>query len=274
MLMRNKLILALFGFCIFLGCSTADNLGDAVSDNVEILAIAYSVGQSYLTTRAMLTEEETADGAIKIYKYDRYFTLIDALNSDGIPVAGRRKYEESFFEVSGQRSLKGSGTFQGKTIIFMPDSIPTVDGNPVDEKYSVGLRLTGFEHIFMPESVNSDGRFQRVELVERKERIMRSFLTQLGIVPDKSVISTKITESTEQNVKLLFNWSMSGIILGKKGIGVRLEFIGKITYSREHKGITYFELVRSSKSKDKSTLKLILNRDFSKIFENSEHSKE
>ena len=97
-------------------------------------------------------------------------------------------------------------------------------------------------------------------------RIMRSFLIQLGIVPDKSVISTKVIRSTERNVELQFLWKVSGIILGKTGVGVRLEFIGKMRYSREYKGITYFELVQSAENDEKSVLKLIINRDFTKTY--------
>ncbi len=268
MLTRCKLIPMLLGLCMFFGCQTNENPDDAVSDNTENLDICYSVGQSYLTTRTMLTEEETAEGAVKIYKYDRYFTVVDALDSENTPVAGRRMYEESFFEVSGQRSLRGTGVFQGKAIIFKPDSIPSVEGNPVEDKYTSGLRLTGFEHIFLPARVRSDKHYHLVELAESEKRIMRNFLTQLGIVPDKSVISVKVARSTEQNVELQFIWNVSGIILEKKGVGVRLKFSGKIKYSREYCGITYFELVQSSDNDKNSTLRLIINRDFTKTYKN------
>ena len=256
---------------LLFGCAGTSVNGDKTSKNSENFEIAYAAGQSYLTIRTILTEEETAEGKVSVYKFDKYFTVIDALDAENIPVAGRRVYDESFFEITGQRNLKGEGIFQNKTVIFKPGSIPSVEGNPVDEKYTAGLRLTGFEHIFLPENIKNDGKFHPIEMIESKKRILKAFLTELGIVPDESAISARITKNENDKIMLQFSWHVSGIILGKQGVGVELNFEGKIAYSKKHKGITYFELVRNADGADKSKLRLIINRDFEKIYKDKEN---
>jgi len=264
-------ILLIFS-CLVVGCTQdpviKENPGvenNPVAD--DKLTIEYSVGQAYWTTRTLVTSEDTAEGKIGLYKYDRYYTVIDAIDSEGTPVAGRRMYRESFFELTGKRNLKGEGDYQNKTVIFKPDTVPTVEGNPVDDQATTGLRLTGFEYIFMPEKVTNDSRFHRVTLDESKERVLKAFLTEMRIVPDVSLISARIAENTDELVKIQFTWHVSGIILDKNGVGVRMKFDGQIIYSKKHKGITYFELVKQPEKDDSATLKLIINRDFEREFE-------
>ena len=264
----SKLFQFILCLALFCGCSGSSNVDFSQIDKEDITEFhpKFQNGQVFVSTKVFSSEEKIdEENFLRIYKFDKYQTTIKALDSNGLPIAGERKYLESFLEVTNKKISNKRGKYEGKTVVFKPNLPPEIDGKTLEIDEANSFRLVGFEEIFLPEKIINNDFNTEYSFNSEKIKAINHFFHFLKIIPDKSNAFVKLLKMPEKNDGIWtfsIRWSISGLIASTDPTGVKLNLVGKLIYSKIFKGITYFEL-KSSNFKDSSSFfNIIINREY------------
>ena len=261
------LLLALAIFPLLIGCANISEPTEATrEENIYYFKPHFTVGEQFLTTKIFSGEELTAENKrVRIYRYEKYETTIQALDTDLMPIAAERKYLKSFYEIQvGKKSKKAGGKYNGKTLVFMPGHRVSVDGVELSKEEAFSQRIIGFEYLFLPEKAKLTG-ITRFKIEGEKLKSLHQFMRSFNILPDASEVSLRIAREASDASDLIWNidirWQLRGLLVGKEPKGVKLTLVGKLKYSDKHAGIYYFELKTSDAAKH-GGFELVINRQF------------